>query len=87
MEEEIKLLCSCREPCERHGDQNETVGHLQRFGDRSFEALLDAGLEDDAIDDGFNGVVLALLELNGVGEIAHLAVDAGAKALLIEFVE
>ena len=49
--------------------------------------LFDAGLEHDAIDDGFDGVVLALLELDGIGEVADLAVDAGAEALLVELVE
>ena len=41
-------------------------------------------LEHDAVDDGFDGVVLALLERDGLGEVAHLAVDAGAEALLVE---
>ena len=46
-----------------------------------------AGFEEDAVDDGFDGVVLALVEVEGLGEVAHLAVDAGAEALLVELVE
>ena len=42
------------------------------------------GLEDDAVDDGFDGVVLALFEAHAFGELDHLAVDAGAEALLVE---
>ena len=54
---------------------------------RLSEALFDAGLEHDAVDDGLDGVVLALLESNGVGEVADFAVDAGAKSLLIKLIE
>ena len=42
------------------------------------------GLEDDAVDDGFDGVVLALFEAHAFGEFGDLAVDAGAEALLVE---
>ncbi len=45
------------------------------------------GLEQDAIDDRFDGVVLAPVEQQRLGEVAHLAVDAGAKALLVKLVE
>ncbi len=41
-------------------------------------------LEDDAVDHGFDGVVLALFEAHALGELDHLAVDAGAEALLVE---
>jgi len=73
---------------------------LQSFGDAGFEAARvvfgcdgrQAGvcvvggkrLEDDAVDDGFDGVVLALFEAHAFGELGHLAVDAGAEALLVE---
>src|SRR5580704_5894116 len=67
--------------------EDKTVGHLQSFGHRGFEALLNPRFENNAIDDGFNGVFLVAFELNGVGEISHLTVNAGAKALLIQFVE
>ena len=82
------------------GDEDEALGHLQGFGDGGFEAagvVFGGGigegcggvvgwqrLEDDAVDDGFDGVVLALFEAHALGEFDHLAVDAGAEALLVE---
>ena len=45
------------------------------------------GLEQDAVDDGFDGVILAAVEQQRLGEVAHFAVDAGAEALLVELVE
>ena len=81
-------------------DEDEAVGHLQGFGDGGFETAGVVfggyvgetwvgvigwdGLEDDAIDDGFDGVVFALFETHAFGELGHLAVDAGAEALLVE---
>ncbi len=41
-------------------------------------------LEDDAIDDGFEGVVLALLEAHAFFYVGDLAVDADAVALFVE---
>ncbi len=41
-------------------------------------------LEDDAIHDGFDGVVLALFKAHALGKLGHLAVDASAEALLVE---
>ncbi len=46
-----------------------------------------AGLEHDAVDDGLDGVVLALLEAHALGQLGHLAVDARAEALLVERLE
>ena len=43
--------------------------------------------EQDAVDDGFDGVVLAFVERERLGEVAHFAVDAGAKALLVKLIE
>ncbi len=45
------------------------------------------GLQQDPVDDGFDGVVLALIEGRGLGHVDQLAVDAGAEALLVELVE
>ena len=70
-----------------HGHQHQTAGHLQGFGDGSFQTLFYAGLNDDAIDDSFDGVVLTFLEGNVFGQVANLSIDAGAKSLLIEFLE
>ena len=44
-------------------------------------------LEQNAVDDGFDGVVLALVEGRRLGEVDDLAIDAGAKALLIKLIE
>ena len=41
-------------------------------------------LQHDAVDDGLDGVVLALLQPHALGQLGHLAVDAGAEALLVE---
>ena len=43
--------------------------------------------EQDAVDDGFDGVVLAAVKEERLGKVAHLAVDAGAKPLLIKLIE
>ncbi len=43
-------------------DEDQTIGQLERLGNGRLQTLLDARLEHDAIDDGFNGVVLTLLE-------------------------
>ena len=45
------------------------------------------GFEEDAVDDGFDGVVLAAIEGGRFGEIVDFAIDAGAEALLVELVE
>jgi hypothetical protein len=42
------------------------------------------GFEDDAVDDGFEGVVLALLEAHAFFDFGDLAVDADAVALFVE---
>src|ERR1017187_3833182 len=42
------------------------------------------GLEDDAVDDGFNRVVLLLVEAHALGQFDDLAVDASAESLLVE---
>ncbi len=63
----------------------------RRFSGESLGRSRSAGsgfaLEQDAVDDGFDGVVLAPVERGRLGEIAHFAVDAGAEALLIELIE
>src|ERR1700679_827078 len=72
---------------DRNCSKNKAIGQLQSFGDGGFQALFNAGFQDDAIDDGFNGVFLVTFETYGVGKIAHLTIDASTKALLIQFVE
>ena len=79
-----------------YADEHQAIRHLQGLEDGGFEAagvvlrcaiwagLAGDRLEDDAVDDGFDGVVLALLEAHAFGELGDLAVDARAKALLVE---
>ncbi len=45
------------------------------------------GFEEDAVDDGFDGVVFAAIEGWRLREVVDFAIDAGAEALLIELVE
>jgi hypothetical protein len=83
-----------------NGDQHEAIGQLQRLGDGGLEALLHGGLaggqrrrvgqrllEQDAVNDRFDGVVLAAVQRNRLGEVHQFAIDAGAKALPVKLVE
>ena len=56
----------------------------ERMGHAGFVAQ---GPEKDAVDDGFDGVVLSLVEREGLGKVAHLAIDAGAKSLLVKLIQ
>jgi hypothetical protein len=79
-----------------NADENQATGHLQGFEDGGFKAArieLRAAIrrrlawdrfEDDAVDDGFDRMVLALVEAHALGQLGHLAVDARAEALLVE---
>src|SRR5258705_8254362 len=58
-----------------------------RFCSCSISFGLGERFEDDAVYYGFDGVVLALFEAHSFGELDHLAVDAGAEALLVEGLE
>ncbi len=78
----VKLLLSAGDP-----DEDQTVGHLHRLRDGSFQPLLRARFEDDAVDDCFNGVVFAPLEPDRVGKVPQFAVDTRAEALLVKGVQ
>ena len=67
--------------------KDQAVRHLQRFGNGRFQSFFYTRFQHDAVDDGFNRVLLVPFELNGVGEVTHFAVDAGAKALLVQVVQ
>src|SRR5882762_9680163 len=67
-------------------DDDQTICQLECLGHGRFQTLFDAGLEHDAIDDGLNGMVLPLLERDGVGQVTYLAVHPGLKALLVNLV-
>ena len=59
-----------------HGNQHETVGQARGGLDGGFEALLDAGLDEKAVDDDFDRMVAALIEGDLVFERADHPVDA-----------
>ncbi len=46
-----------------------------------------AEFQQDAVDDGFDGVVLALVEGRRIGEVDDLAIDTGTKPLLIKLIQ
>ena len=52
-----------------HGDQNQAAAQLHGERDRHFQAMLDAGLHQQAVNDDLDGVVLALVEADVVFEI------------------
>ena len=83
-------------------DQHQPVGQLQRARNRGREpARVEPGgrrrsvrdwlgrirLQNDAVDDGLEGVVLALLQPHALFDFGDLAVDAYAIALLVERLE
>ena len=80
-------------------DENQAVAECERGGDRGLQTLgVEEGpvgpirtlgvrrqrLQDDAVDDGFQGVVFALFEAHALFDLGHFAVDAQAVALFIE---
>src|SRR5204863_4020681 len=69
-----------------HGYQ--PAGQFERGGDGLLEARGDARLDEQAIDDHFDGVVLALVDDREIVEREQLTVDAHADvAVLCEFFE
>src|SRR5882762_128416 len=70
------------------GDGDEAAGQFERGGDGLFEARGDALLDEQAVDDDFDGVVLALVDDWKFIKLVKLAVDAHADvAVLREFFE
>src|SRR6185437_3696007 len=77
-------------------DQHQSIGDLQRRRYRRLQParvqrsapvyarLARRRLQDDAVDDGLDRVVLALLQPHPLLDLGNLAVDANAVALLIE---
>ena len=59
-------------------DGDQALGQLQRRGDGLLEPRRDAGLHQQAVDDDFDGVILALVEARRIVERAKVAVDARA---------
>ena len=75
----IKLLIAAD-----HGDLHQPARQLHRQSDRHFQAMLDARLHQQTVDHHFDGVVLALVEIEVVIEVHHFAVDAGAGVAVLE---
>jgi len=70
------------------GDGDEARGELERGGDGLLEPRSDARLDEQAVDDDFDGVVLALVESGRRVEGIELAIDAHAdEAVLRELFE
>src|SRR5260370_24003678 len=70
------------------GDSNEPACQLERGGDGLFEARGDALLDEQTVDDDFDGVIFPLVEGRKIIELVELAVDAHADvAVLREFFE
>ena len=67
-----------------HGDLHQAASQLHRQADRHFQAMLDARLHQQAVDHYFDGVVLALVEIEVVIEVHDFAVDAGAGVAVLE---
>ena len=67
-----------------HGDQDEAPAELHGESDGHFQAMLDAGLHQQSVDDDLDGVVLALVETKVVFEIDQFAIDAGAGEAVLD---
>ena len=71
-----------------HHDGDEPLGQLEGRGDGLLEAPRDAGLHQQAIDQDFDGVILALVEAGRIVERAKVAVNARAhKAVARELLQ
>ena len=66
------------------GDLHQTSGKLHRETDGEFQAMLDAGLHKEAVDDHLDSVILALVERNVVFQIQQLAINASASESVLE---
>src|SRR4029077_17292971 len=70
------------------GDGDEAAGQLERGGDGLLEARGNALLDEQAVNDDFDGVILALVDDRQFIKLVKLAVDAHTDvAVLREFFE
>ena len=65
-------------------DEYAAVGKLERGFDGVGQALVNTVLNDDAVDDHLNGVLVLLGELGRIGELHGFAVHTGARVALGE---
>ena len=63
-------------------DEHAAVGEFERGFDGVGQALVNTVLNDDAVDDHLNGVLVLLGELGRVGELHGFAVHAGTRVAL-----
>ena len=71
----------------RTGNQHQAVSHLQRLGHRAFEPFFDPRLQHNPVDDRFNGVILAPVEVYSLSQVAQFAVNSSAKPLLLQLIQ
>jgi len=70
------------------GDSDESTRELQRRSNRLFEARGNALLDEQAVDDDFDGVVLALVDDREIVQREQLPIDSYTNvAVLREFFE
>ena len=60
-------------------DLNQSAAQLHGEANGEFQAVLDSGLHQQAIDDDFDGVVLALVEREVVFQVDQFAIHARAR--------
>src|SRR5207302_6384508 len=65
------------------GYSDEATGQFERGGDGLFEARGDALLDKQAVDDNFDGVVLALVDDRKFIQLVKLAVDSRADVAIV----
>ena len=75
----IKLLFAAD-----HGDLHQAARQLHRQADRHFQAMLNARLHQQTVDHDFDGVILALVEIEVVIQVDEFAIDTGAGVAVLE---
>ena len=67
-----------------HRNQNEAAAELHGERNRQLEAMFDAGLDQQAVDDHLDSVILALVELEIVFQADEFAVHARAGEAMLD---
>src|SRR5580700_6858853 len=70
------------------GDDDETIAQFEGRGDGAFEAMFDTGLDQEAVDNQLDAVILTLVESDGLVQAHDLAVNPSFdEALAEDFLE